>query len=257
MSLIKGFIMSLGMFSIVPAPKNSWNDRYLRLVIPCLPLVGAMIGSIWYGLAYALGRLPVPLMLQSAALLFIPFILSGFLHTDGFMDTADAVFSRRELEEKKRILKDPHVGAFAVIAVAVLFVFQFSAVYSILDTQKNLLPLAFIPIISRCVVGISMLNLKPAFETGYNAAFRTDAMARHSVFIIVLALITFSAACFTLGFAALPLLAEAMTGVVVTVYLYRQFKGISGDLSGCVVTVSELSAVLCLALPGLRSGVPY
>jgi len=57
MNLIKGFIMSLGMFSIIPVPKNSWNDKYMALVIPNLPLVGVLIGLLWYGLAYALSRL--------------------------------------------------------------------------------------------------------------------------------------------------------------------------------------------------------
>jgi len=248
MSLIKGFIMSLGMFSIIPVPGNSWNDKYMPMVIPNLPLVGALLGFIWYGLAYALTKLSVPLMIHSAIVLFIPFILSGFIHADGYMDTADAVFSRKDLDEKKRILKDPHLGAFAVIAIAGLFILQFSAVHTIIEAQKKLLTFAFIPVISRCVAGIAVLKLKPAFETGYNAAFRAGTKPRHTVFICVLALICFSAAWFTLGFSGLPVLAEALAGIAAIIYLYKQFQGISGDLSGCVITVSEFAALFCMAL---------
>jgi len=248
MSLIRGFIMSLGMYSIIPVPKGSWNDDYKPMVIPALPLVGAVLGALWYGAALALGRLTVPVLIQTAALLFIPFFLSGFIHTDGFMDTADAVFSRRSLEEKKRILKDPHAGAFAVIAAACLFIFQFCAVYSIIEAQKEYLTFAFIPVISRCVTGVAISTLKPAFETGYNAAFRNSARPRHVVFICVLTAASLAAAWLMPGVAALPLLAEVLAVVVVTAYLYRQFRGLSGDLCGSIITVGEFAALLCMAL---------
>jgi len=248
MGLIKGFVMSMGMFSIIPVPKNSWNDKYIPLVIPCLPLVGAVLGLVWYGFAHALAWLNTPLMIQCAVALLVPFIINGFIHADGYMDTADAVFSRRSLDEKKRILKDPHLGAFAAIAIVGLFIFQFCAVYTVIDAQKKLLALAFIPVISRCVAGAGMLNLKPAFETGYNAMFRAGVKPRHTVFICMTALVCLAAAWLVLGLAALPLLAEAAAGILSIAYLYRQFQGMSGDLSGCVITVSEFAALLCMAL---------
>jgi len=164
------------------------------------------------------------------------------------MDTADAVFSRRNLEEKKRILKDPHMGAFAVIAIIVILLFQFSAVYTILGSQKNVLAFIFIPVISRCTAGIAMLNLKPVFDTGYAVSFRRNSKPRHTVFICILAASCFLASWFVIGIAALALLAGALTGIIVTIYLYKQFQGISGDLSGSIITVSEFAALLCMAL---------
>ena len=247
MGFIKGFIMSLGMFSVFPVPKSCWNDRYMPAVIPGLPLAGVLIGLIWYGLAYLLLWLPAP-MLQSAIILFIPFFLSGFIHTDGFMDTADAVFSRRSFEEKKKILKDPLSGAFAVIAVVSLLILQFSAVYTIVISQKSLLAFAFIPIVSRGVAGIALLNLKPVFETGYGAMFSEGARPRHTVFICALLLLCFLAAWLKLGLSASPVLVGTLAGLLAVLYLYRQFRGMSGDLCGCVITVSEFTALICMAL---------
>lgn len=40
----------------------------------------------------------------------LPLIVSGGIHLDGLVDTADALYSRRETEKKLEILKDPHVG---------------------------------------------------------------------------------------------------------------------------------------------------
>ena len=248
MSLFKGFVMSLGMFSIIPVPKNSWNDKYMPMIIPNLPLVGALIGIIWYGSASVMLMLSAPLMMHSAILLFIPFILNGFIHADGFMDTVDAVFSRKNIDEKKRILKDPHVGSFAVIAVVGLIILQFSAVYTIVDTQKGLLIFVFIPVISRCIVGIAMLNLKPAFETGYNTLFRNNTKPRHTVLICLIMLICLSVVWFWIGIMGMPLLAEAVVGIIATLYLYNHFQGMSGDLCGCIITVSEFAALFFMAI---------
>ena len=43
------------------------------------------------------------------------------------MDCADAVLSRRDLETRRKILKDSHVGSFAVVALCVLFLIEFAA----------------------------------------------------------------------------------------------------------------------------------
>jgi len=248
MRIIKGFIMSLGMFSIVPVSKSSWDDKYASLVTPALPPVGLLIGVIWYGLSFLLSISHIPLMIKSALILSIPFILSGFIHLDGYMDTADAVFSRRSTDEKKRILKDPHTGAFAVIAIVGLMLFQFCAVYSIVDSQKGLLIFVLIPVVSRSVAGIAALRLKPIFETGYAQSFKTGVKTGHTVFICVFMILCCASAWLTLAITALPLLAGIMAGVITACYLYKQFKGISGDLSGCIITVSEFAALLCMAL---------
>jgi len=248
MSFIKGFIMSLGMFSIIPVPKKSWDDKYMQMVIPALPLVGALIGFLWYGLSFAVSSLPVPLMIKSIFILFTPFILSGFIHLDGYMDTADAVFSRRSLDEKKRILKDPQVGAFAVIALVGLMLFQFGAVYTIVESQKELLIFVLIPIVSRCIAAIAALRLKSVFETGYVKSYKQGTKIGHTVFICILMGLCGTIAWLMFGITALPLLAAVAAGIITACYLYNQFQGISGDLSGCIITISELAALLCMAL---------
>ena len=248
MGLFKGFVMSLGMFSILPVPKRSWDDKHMHLVIPSLPLVGILIGLAWYGLAILLAKLSVPLLIQCAVLLFAPFILTGFIHADGYMDTADAIFSRRDLAEKKRILKDPNVGAFAVIAIIGLLMFQFIAIHTVISAQKEPLIFVFIPAISRCAAGIAMLNLKPVFETGYYAMLRNGTKMRHTIFICLFSALILFVAWFFFAASALVLLAGAVFGIITAAYLYKQFKGLSGDLCGCIITITEFAALFCMAL---------
>jgi len=244
----RAFFMALGMFSIIPVPKNSWSDKYLRFMMPLLPIVGVIFGFLWYGAAYLLSISIVPPILQSAAVTLIPFILSGFLHLDGFIDTSDAVLSRRNLEEKRRILKDSHLGAFGAVMLCCLFLLQFCATYVIVTENKQLETLIFIPAVSRIVSGFMMLKLKPMSEGSYASAYRTGVKFRHTLMILFeLCLVGFASYWFFGAKMLITLGVMLGVGVFTAVHLHRQFKGFSGDLCGCVITISELAGLLCLA----------
>lgn len=235
--------MSIGMFSVLPVPKNHWKESSLPWMLPLLPIVGGVIGILWYALAVAVAGLALPL--QAAVVMLTPFVLTGFFHLDGYMDTADAVFSRRSLEEKKRILKDPHVGAFAVISLACLFIVQFCVVETILAEKKPLIPLLFIPVVSRCVVAFLLLRMKPMSETGFAAMLQKNTGRKHQTFPLVVLLILFPVAFLFGDVATVAVLAiETLVVAGTMLYLQRQFEGISGDLCGCAITSSELLALL-------------
>lgn len=240
------------MFSILPVPGNHWEERSLPWVIPWMPVVGGVIGLVWYAATVAVQS--VPIAMQTAVVVLTPLLLTGFLHLDGLMDTADAVFSRRELTEKRRILKDSHVGAFAVIALVCVLLVQCCAAVTILTTAiltegKSFLALLFIPVVSRCAVGALMLKLPPMSTTGFAATLQKNTGPRHLACLLVLFVL-----CFTLplplgGERLLPVLVvESLVAVMMMIYLRRQFDGISGDLCGCAITLSELSALTTLAL---------
>ena len=249
MRYFRAFLMTLGMFSAIPAPENIWDADLMPMMLPCLPVIGALIGAVWYGVALLLGLAGFSPMIQSAAVMLAPFILCGFIHAEGYMDTADAVFSRRSAEEKKRILKDPHAGAFGVIALAVLFLLQFCAVFTFVSSQSCLIMVVFIPILSRCAAGAATLNCRAMSDTGYAALFKQNTKPRHTVFICVLAVIAAVLAWYSSGSAGLIILfTEVLAGVLAAAWLYRQFGGLSGDLGGFIITVSELAGVLCLAV---------
>ena len=76
-------------------------------------------------------------MVTTAVTLITPFILTGMLHLDGYMDVCDALLSRRDKQEKLRILKDPHTGAFAVISVIMLFILNFSTLHTVISNNIN------------------------------------------------------------------------------------------------------------------------
>ena len=235
--VIDGFWMSLSMFSILPAPRV-WNERALGFVVVWLPVVGFLIGSVTFGIAH----IQLPLMVKAALLLVCPLILSGFIHVDGYMDTSDAIFSRTDLTRRREILKDSHVGAFAVIMFGVYGILGFAAIYSGLEVDKSLWVFIFAPIVSRCIAGITLLLGQPFSAGGFGEMFRQGN--RHLHLILLFGMIVVS---LYFGFA-LYLLAMLIVGMAIGTYLVCSFKGVSGDLCGFLIIVSELSAWIVWAV---------
>jgi adenosylcobinamide-GDP ribazoletransferase len=235
------------MFSVIPPPYHLWNDLCLNLMLPYFPVIGILLGLIWWGLAELLMLSAIHIMLTAGLLTVTPFLLTGFLHLDGYMDTSDAILSRRPLEEKLRILKDPHKGAFSVSMVAVLYVLQFAAVYAAVDFGRTLTPLVFISVISRCCASISLLSLNVMPQSGYASMFRLNTRVSHKVFVITITVSTIAAAYLFAGFHGLAAVLSAVAGFSgAMAYSYKELKGVSGDLAGFSLVISELCGLIML-----------
>lgn len=238
--------MSMSMFSIIPMPQI-WDDKAMNLMMAFFPLVGVVIGVLWWGLSAILIHLPP--MLAASVIMLIPFVLSGFIHLDGYMDTSDAVFSRRAIEEKRRILKDSHVGAFAVIMLGVLFLISFASVYTIISATKSLLVFIFIPIISRALSGIVMLCVPTFSENGYAFSFKKNTKRVHVIVLIGFMVLSFVLAyLYCNALMLIPLGVMVVITIITTTYLKQQFDGISGDLCGFILVVNEVSAIFMMAI---------
>ncbi len=245
----KAFYMSCSMFSAVPLPSHARDETHLSLVLPCLPLVGILLGAAWWGTAKLIALSGMHPVLAAAVLAVTPFLLSGFLHLDGYMDTNDAVLSRRPLEDKLRILKDPHAGAFSIIALVILFVLQFAAIYAAIDGEKELLTLPFIVVTSRCCSSLSLLSLKVMPQSNYAKSFKQNTSSAHKCFVIVLSVLTMVAAYMCMGISGLTMVVFTVLGFAgAMTYAYKQFKGVSGDLAGYSLVIGELCGLIALAV---------
>ena len=241
--------MSFSMFCAVPLPYHLWDDKCMNLMLPCFPIIGGLIGLLWWGAAELLVFSGLHIILASAVLAILPFFATGFLHLDGYMDTSDAVLSRRPLEDKLRILKDPHTGAFAVIMAAVLFVLQFAAVYTAVEKGEYLLMLIVISVISRCGSALSILCLKPMPQSGYANMFKQNTGIPHKIFLIFIAVCATAASYLYAGIYGMTAAGAVILGFIgAMAYAYKEFKGVSGDLAGYALVISELCGLFALAV---------
>ena len=142
------FAMCQSMFCAIPFPGRLWDEKARGKMLLFLPVVGLEIGLVWAALAWAVRFLKLPALVGGLALCACPFLLTGFIHLDGFMDVTDAVKSWRDLEKRRAILKDSHVGSFAVIGLCLLMLSQF-AFFSAASEGADFRILLFIPAVSR------------------------------------------------------------------------------------------------------------
>jgi len=247
--LIKGFYMSLGMFTALPLPFYIWDEKLTKETISTLPLVGAIIGLLWWGIGLAFVTLNLPIVMSAAILTVVPFLITGFIHLDGYMDTSDAHLSRRDLSKRLRILKDPLVGAFAVVMLAILFLLQFAAVYTLVDGVRYLILLVTICVLSRCASAMAIFELKHMQGSNYAALIGQSIELRHKLFVIITALVTVVMAVFMAGAIGILVSVAVIVGYAIAMrVVYKSFDGVSGDLLGYSMVIGELCGLVALAL---------
>lgn len=238
---LHAFIMCQSMFCAIPAPRL-WDEEAKDSMLLFLPVVGLEIGLLWAGTAWLCGLLHLPVLVSGLILCAFPYIVTGFIHLDGFMDVTDAVRSCRSPERRREILKDPHVGSFAVIGVVLLLPAQFACFAS---AKAELPVLIFIPAVSRCCSALAVSGLKPMATSQY--AHRKK-QGSHIVVLTVM-LCVFLAA----GFLCCGREGSALVGCLIGYSLAllrgcRALGGMNGDISGYALTLGELCAVAVYAL---------
>ncbi|MBR5070639.1 MAG: adenosylcobinamide-GDP ribazoletransferase [Oscillospiraceae bacterium] len=244
---LRAFVMSMSMFSVIPCPFRMWDEESRPLMTLALPFVGTVIGGLWALTAYVCGILGIPLFLKAAVLCAFPYVITGGMHMDGFLDVTDAVRSWRDVEERRRILKDPHVGSFAVIDAILLVMVQFAAFCSLRGTE-NILTLILIPTVSRCIAAFCVTVLPPLTTSEYSGSYRDRVRRSHVVFLTAV-----TAVAAVLGFVFLGRCGYVSLAVAAgyLLYMFRAYKslgGMSGDISGYALTFAELCGIIAFVL---------
>lgn len=241
---IYGFFMTWGMFLAIPCPFPRWDEKARGKMMVCLPLVGGVAGGLWALVCFGLERWtgcpqPVRALILAAA----PWLMTGFIHLDGFMDVCDAVLSRRDLETRQKILKDSHCGAFGVICLVLLVLAQWS--FWLSAKRTALLPLAMIPVAVRACAGLAVLSLRPMGTSQYAAMDRRGLRGKQAALIAMLLAAALVPACL-LGWRGLAPLASAAVYAAAAWAGFRQLDGMSGDISGFALTLGELAGTAVL-----------
>lgn len=244
------FFMAWGMFLSVPCPFPKWDEKARGRMLACLPLIGILIGALWALAAFLLGKLACPKPIGAFVLAMLPFLLTGFLHLDGYSDVCDAILSRRDLETRQRILKDPHIGAFGVIAIALLLIAQFALFLSVQAPAlsfRALLPLALIPVATRALAAMAVTLLRP-MKTSQYARMDNGTAKKHLVLPALMLIVSVVLPPILSGFHGLAPLAAAVFYCLFALRGYRNLDGMNGDISGYALTLGELFGIAVFVL---------
>lgn len=241
------FAMTQTMFCALPLPYRGWDEEARPLMLLFLPLVGLEIGLCWAALAWLARQLSLSPMVTGLILCAWPYFATGFIHLDGFLDVIDAVRSWRDLEQRRQILKDSHVGAFAVIGCVFALLTGFALLSSVSEAA-DIRILIFLPVASRCCSALAVTLLRPMSSSQYAGTFRQGIPRSHPWILGALLLLTLVLAFLLCGWYGLaPLLGVAAYALALR-RGFRSLEGMNGDIAGYALTLSELTAAAVFAL---------
>ena len=238
------FQMTQSMFCSLPFPCKNWDEKCRKWMLLFLPVVGLEIGVLWLVMDYVLRIFEVSNFIYGVAMCALPYLLTGFMHLDGYMDVIDSVCSWRPLERRREILKDSHVGSFAVVWCIFLILTEFAMFASVPeDAGRGVLLL--VPALSRCCSALAIMSLKPMNTSQYV----DGEYSKVQKWIVWVMLLLFTGCSFLLWEKYGVVLLITIVGYGAALRRgYRSLEGMNGDISGFCICISELCAAAALAL---------
>lgn len=240
MKLIRSCIVAFSMYSKIPTPQLEWKEDDMRYMLCFFPWIGAVIGVLIWLWHWLCDRLGIGMICYIAVGMLIPIAVTGGFHIDGFMDTMDAFHSYQPRERKLEILKDPHIGAFAVIMLAAYGLLYLGAFSQITD-PRCLAVFCSGFFLARGLSGMAVVSWKSAKTDGLLYMFADAAQKRIVKGALLIQLILCTAWMLYLSLPAGTTAVVAALGSFLY-YYYKSKKelgGITGDTAGCFVTVCE------------------
>lgn len=238
------FLAAVSFLTLLPArwpggfpPQAVSNSR------AWFPLVGLLIGLLLLGVERG-AREVFPVYLTAALLTILPIVLTRGLHLDGFMDVCDGLFGGYTPERRREIMRDSHVGAFAVAGAGGLLLLKYAALLSLLSLnapgQAGVLLL--FPLLSRWTMTLLLAAFPYARRQGLGSPFH---QGKTRMATLAAAAMAIAAAILLGGYGGVALLLGlSALGWLLGWLMSRMLGGLTGDCYGAANEVSEVAALL-------------
>lgn len=194
-----------------------------------------------------------PPLLSGALIVIALAVLTRGLHLDGLMDSADALLGGFDRERRLAILRDPNVGAFAVIALVSVMLLKIIIIAE-MPPFGRLSALLLFPCLSRWAVLLTMELFPYVREQGLGTAFVQSRGKWQLALGFAVALFASLALGGLYGVTLLAAASALAWGI--GAWAARLLGGATGDIYGAVNELTE-TALLFLMLAALTFGDPF
>ncbi len=246
---LRGIRAAVVFLTRLPVGGFPYSDAEWRWASAHFPLIGALLGALLLGVWQAsvrLGSVVAALIVVAAGVL-----LTGALHEDALADTADALGGGVDRERILVILKDSRIGTYAAVTLVLVLALRVALFASLLAAHPALL--VAVNAVSRapCVWLLATLDYVTPASVARNTAIAASGWPQAAVATawsaIVLGVLAALGAITTL-----QALAMVAASVGVGLFAAWRFKtrlgGVTGDLVGSTVPISECALLLAAAL---------
>jgi len=246
MPTFKGFRIALGFLTILPFPaKQPFEENALAKALPWFTWVGLLLGLIVAGAGVLLGRWFSPF--TAAVLTIIVWVLlSGGLHLDGLADCFDGLMVSASRERRLEIMKDPRLGTFAAIGLALYLLLKTAFVQEMI-VEQTWIGLVFAATAGRAAVLLTVRQ-PSARPGGLGDQVSRGASWPGLIFglLPVLGSAVFEGLRGLLGMVFAGLMTMGIIRLA-----KRRIGGVTGDVHGFAIEMSELAVLMAYQIPFL------
>ena len=253
MKVFKWVAIAFSVYSKVPMPRLRWDEDDMAYSLAFFPLIGVLIGGLVFVINTGYLSFTLPVAVRIIVTLIIPILITGGIHLDGLMDTEDALNSYADKDTNLEILKDPHIGAFAVISLMKWMLIFAAAVTAVLlnpGTDDGTIAIfGLIFVVSRGLSGIAAMVFNKAKPDGMLYE-ETKNRKKAPMVLLLIQLVIGAAAMIYMEplYGAAVLSGAALSTLYYRSKAYKEFGGVTGDTAGYFLTVSEVVMTLVLSV---------
>ena len=248
------FLVALQFYTRIPvtgrvADWMGWDDTRLGRATRYFPLAGIVV-ALGQALVYMASSIVLPHPVALLLALGTGLLLTGAFHEDGWADFCDAFGGQVDRQRTLEIMRDPRIGAYGTIGVALLLLLRFETLAHI-DSDWIAASLVCAAAFSRGCAVLVMISLPYARD-------ETDAKARPvaqnvgpldaliALVIAVAPLLVLTAWTSDASPATLALSFALLATAVMRRLIRRRLNGYTGDCLGAVQQLAETAFLLGL-----------
>ncbi|CAN1213421.1 adenosylcobinamide-GDP ribazoletransferase [Tumidithrix helvetica PCC 7403] len=247
------FQAALIFYSCIPLhPSGNLDFRGIAVYAPVVGImIGLLLGAIDWGLGWLVGTHS---LLRAGLVTFAGVLLTGGLHLDGAMDTADGL-AVTDRSRRLAVMVDSTTGAYGAIAAIAILLLKVLAIAELSDYRLWIL-------ISISAWGrwgqLRAIAAYPYLKPEGKGKFHRDSIQAWQVWLLGILLTLASlgiGGIFVFGFGVKPMLSILkITGIcfsfawLVGTWFNRQFGGHTGDTYGATVEWAETFSLCAIAL---------
>ena len=245
---LDSILAAISMYTRLPAwrLKTLSAESYAQ-AINALPLVSVITGgcmALTFYLAYSVLHLGVQVSVILS--LISRLLLTGAFHEDGLGDFFDGFGGGRDRESILRIMKDSHVGSYAVIAFILYYLLLNSLLVSIDPTD-----IPWVLLLGDCMGKLSVLglvNTLPYARTEEDSKIKLVYTTHkyHIAPLLTFALILYVGQYLLSWHVSFLLLAVLFCAVLYIRYVKSRLVAYTGDTCGAMILFIELLTILFL-----------
>ena len=181
----------------------------------------------------------LPLFVRAFIIIVVWEFLSRGLHLDALADTADAFIAGGSRERILAILGDSRIGAFGVMAIALLLIGKFALLSSLpWERARNALLLACI--LGRYTPTLRACVFPSAKEEGLGSLIISSSGLTELAVATAIGIVP---SVFLFRMPELYASAGLVVSLVFSLYVWKKIGGLTGDTLGACVEITELAAL--------------